>query len=313
LVYHTNSQTQNAGIKEKERKRQGKRHLSFNGTHSNHIAAPVLGSVVIGNATITCRRFPELYRLVRSPGTRSLLYIFTYTEESQLIADAYRTCHGHWIEKAVLSKSIFFESVMYQSFLPQQNFDWRNYDYVITATYKTLTRSLLPKYMPLQTFMHMKEFLKLAHAEEYDVVPFLRDFEEMMPTSIKYHRLAFKVAWDSILLEMGYNQTHIEQLYTMKAFYRNVFIIKPTVLERLVDLMNRALYIAQSNEKIKKQLRADAYYTLGKPEIAMEIFGTNYYQLHPFLFERLPSFFLYSMNVKICTGPSGPCKYNFKG
>ena len=42
----------------------------------------------------------------------------------------------------------------------------------------------------------------------------------------------------------------------------------------------------------------------------MRIFGTKYYQLFPFIFERLPSFFIYVNNYKICSSNTGPCKYN---
>lgn len=250
---------------------------------------------------------------MKTPGTKSILYIITSTNDSQRIADAYIACHGHWIKKAVLPKSVYFENVVYQSFFPQYRAEWSQYDYVITATYKTLTRKLLPRYMPLQTFIHIKEFLKHAKREDYDVIPFLRDFEEMMPTSLKYHHEPFKLAWDALLQELGYNQTYIEGFYNMRAFYRNVFIIKPTILEMLIEFMNRALNVAQSNHRIQALLQENAHYVLGKPYIAKEIFGTYYYQLHPFIFERLPSFFLYSINAKVCTGPSGTCKYNYKG
>ena len=271
------------------------------------------GKQIYENITIPCNSYPELYRLVKTPGTRSILYIISSTNQSQSIANAYKSCHGNWVETVVLPKSVFFENVIYESFFLQTRAEWKQYDYVITATYKTLTRKLLPRYMPLQTFLHMKEFLKLAKEDNYDVIPFLRDFEEMMPTSVKYHTEYFKMAWDSLLQEMGYNHSFIEQFYTMKAFYRNVFIIKPSILEQLMDFMNRALTIARTDPHVSSLLEHDAKYVLGNPNVAKDIFGTRYYQLHPFIFERLPSFFLYSINAKICTGPDGPCKYNYKG
>jgi hypothetical protein len=74
--------------------------------------------------------------------------------------------------------------------------------------------------------------------------------------------------------------------------------------------MNRAIDIAVSNEEIKNLLEKDANYKEGSSDVSMRIFGTPYYQLHPFIFERLPSFYLHSINANICHNKTGPCKYN---
>eukprot|EP00981_Chlorochromonas_danica_P014620 scaffold8452_cov185-Ochromonas_danica.AAC.2 len=135
----------------------------------------------------------------------------------------------------------------------------------------------------------------------------------MMPTSVKYHTENFRIAWDNLLLELGFNQSTIEQHYTMKAFYRNVFIIRPSVLVKLTLFMNKALQVAEKNPRIRNLLRHDAHYVLGSQRVARAVFGTPYYQLHPFIFERLPAFYLNAIGAKICTGPDTPCKYNYKG
>lgn len=241
------------------------------------------------------------------------MYVLTHNNESRAVARTYQTCHESWVHIADLPTTVFFESILYKTFLPRHFHELARYDYVITVTYKTLNRKLLPRYMPVLTFNGIRRMLRIARAHNYDVLPFMRDFEEMMPTSIKYHTENFRIAWDALLRELGFNQTTIEKFYTMKAFYRNVFVIKPTTLAKLTVFMSKALDIAQSNPAIVALLRKDAKYVLGTPQIARSVFGTSYYQLHPFIFERLPAFYLNAIGAKICTGPDTPCKYNYKG
>jgi hypothetical protein len=263
---------------------------------------------------IDCKINSQLTELVSNSPTRSIMYIITHNPVSDQLAMQYRDCYGKsWINVARLPKSIYFESIIYDAFFPRYQSEWESYDYVITATYKTLTRSLLPRYMPLQTFNDVKELLTITKENSYDVLPFFRDFEPMMPTSVKYHTTNFLKAWNLLLVSLGYSVETISQYYDMKAFYRNAFIIKPNVLKGLMKFMQQAYHNAENVPEIKKIMTSDAHYVLGKREIAMEIFNTSYYQLHPFIFERLPAFYLYAHNHTVCTGPDSPCKYNYKG
>jgi hypothetical protein len=75
--------------------------------------------------------------------------------------------------------------------------------------------------------------------------------------------------------------------------------------------MKKAIFIAENNIEIKNLLSKNSFYKEGSKEVSLKIFGTEYYQLFPFVFERLPSFFLHSLlNVSICQFNYGPCKYN---
>ncbi|RYH10768.1 hypothetical protein EON65_39225 [archaeon] len=255
----------------------------------------------------------ELEQLVRAPKTRAIMYIMAHNNESKAIAESYRRCREDWTRVAQIVTTPFFESIVYRSYLPYQASEFAHVDYVILAPYKVFSRKMLPRYMPVLKFNNIRRLLRVARAEDYDVVPFMRDFEEMMPTSVKYHTEAFKFTWNALLQNLGYNMSVIESLYSMKAFYRNAFIIKPKVLVQLMDLMSSAIHTAEDNVFIRSLLRADAKYILGQKDVAMRVFGTPYYQLHPFVFERLPAFFLYASGARICMGPGTPCKYNYNG
>lgn len=102
----------------------------------------------------------------------------------------------------------------------------------------------------------------------------------------------------------------IKQWDEMKPFYRNIYIARPVVLQSLLTFMGRAIAIAETNEQVRSLLQKDSSYKEGKKEVAIAVFGTPYYQLYPFIFERLPAFFLHAEGYRICHDKSGPCQYN---
>jgi hypothetical protein len=69
--------------------------------------------------------------------------------------------------------------------------------------------------------------------------------------------------------------------------------------------MNRAIDIASSDETLQSLLAADSLYD-GNPLVAMKIFNQSNYEMYPFVFERLPAFYLYYMQYKICSTDSSP-------
>lgn len=70
-------------------------------------------------------------------------------------------------------------------------------------------------------------------------------------------------------------------------------------MARLVRLMTRCMDVVDNDKLVTPSFRRDARYQRGNPEVAMQVFGTKFYQMHPFIFERLPAFFLASMNASV--------------
>jgi hypothetical protein len=254
-----------------------------------------------------------LRKIAHTPGTRTIMYIMAHDKTSIDIADEFRHCDTDWMHIMSLPTNMYFESVMYKTFFPQHQHIWSQYDYILTATYKTLHRNLLPRYMPVQSIKDMASLIFVANQSKYDIVPFLRDTEEMMTTSVKYHTIWFLRAWNALLLAMGFEQEIIIKYANIHAFYRNIYIITPKKLQQLMHFMQQAMNIAETNEKVKQLFNKDAHYVLGTVQTAKRVFGTPYYQLHPFIFERLPAFYFYATEAKICLHDSGPCKMNYKG
>lgn len=152
--------------------------------------------------------------------------------------------------------------------------------------------------------------LKVAKEGNWDIVPFLRSGSGNMGFSTYFHKVTFKEAWDGLLQALGYSNDIIRKYDEHKPFFRNVYVVRPSVLEGLVDFMIKAINMAQTDAKIIGLLSKDSHYKEGSEEVATRIFGTKYYQLYPFIFERLPSFYLHALGAKICHDTNGPCQYN---
>jgi hypothetical protein len=132
----------------------------------------------------------------------------------------------------------------------------------------------------------------------------------MMSFCLYWHGKDFGRAWYALLQEMGYSREIIDEYKEIKVFYRNIFIIRSSVLKELMKFMQKAITITLQNKEIYALLAKDSHYKEGNEEVAKRIFGTSYYQLFPFIFERLPAFFLNVNKYKICMDSYGPCKYN---
>lgn len=282
-----------AVVQERIQARQRLRHQSRNATGSHH----------------KCEVNETLEAMVRTPGTRSILYLVAHDSDSEHLARKFSSCKESWIQPVRINSSVFFESVIYRDVFPPYQKEWEDLDYVITATYKTVAKQLhYNKYT--QSLDLIQDSLRIAKEGDFDIVPFLRSGSGTMSFCLYHHGKPFRAAWDALLAELGYSISLIRSLDEMKSFYRNIFIIKPKVLKELMHFMSKAMHIAATNPSVRALLQADARYKEGSEEVSMRIFGTKYYQLYPFIFERLPSFFLHASNAKICAATAGPCPYN---
>lgn len=260
-----------------------------------------------------CTRDLELEKLVSVEGTRAVLYLISHDDASEAMTKSFAACKGDWIKVVRLNGTKFFESSMYRDILPQRRAEWADrskVDYVITATYKTVSKQLHYNKFT-QDLAMIKELLKAARDGDWDIIPFLRSGSGNMSFSSYHHGKGFRQCWDAILKAIGFSNDSIRALDEHKPFYRNIFIIRPAALEMLVDRMCAAMSIAVNDPIVAELLQQDSKYKEGSVEVAQRMFGTSHYQMHPFIFERLPSFFLQVNGSKICHYPhDGPCKYN---
>lgn len=272
----------------------------------------VISAEVSNELSNQCTKDVELESLVLGNGTRTKLYILCHDDESERVAKKFSQCKENWISTVRLNVSIFFETVIYKDLFPQQNVAWDNVDYVVTATYKTVHKLKLHQNIYYkQDSSEIKRMLIIARDGNYDFVPFLRSTTGLLDSILYWHGPTFKVAWDGLLTKMGYSIDTIRKFDQHKPFYRNIFIAKPRVLLKVSELMERAMRLVVEDKEVAKLFEIDAKYVGGKEDVARRVFGTPYYHLHPFIFERLPSFFLHSIGASVCSFSKGPCAYNY--
>jgi hypothetical protein len=277
---------------------------------------------ISSSSAIDSKYFPYVYhdfspananKLFQKENTKIMLFIISHNNETESLVKQYLQSFSSeknsWIYSTQITSSVFFESIVYQTVFPFFEKEYLSKEYVITATYKTLTRSLhYNSYQ--QTINQILDMLIIAKQGSYDILPFLRSGSGLISFCTYWHGNNFKIAWYELLQGLGYPTEVIQKYEEIKPFYRNIFIIKPLVLKDLQLFMLKAIQLVKQRKDIYQLLSKDSNYKEGKEEVALRIFGTKYYQLFPFIFERLPSFFIAVNNYKICADTIGPCKYN---
>ena len=246
-----------------------------------------------------CEKDDELEALVTTSPTRTINFIISHDDGSTHVADAYGKCRD-WIYNVKFGASKFFESEIY-NYLLERPKQLLSYDYIMISTYKTIE----------MVASELKGYLKYAKQESYDCIPFLRSHAGFTDQFRHRHGTVIIKAWDLLLQKLGYSLTVIREFDKVKPFYRSTFLIKPDVLLKLSAMMQNAMTLTNKDNVLKTAFSQDAKYVNGSEEQAMKSFGTRYYQYHPFIFERLPVFFLYMLGVKVCIDqPTGPCVAN---
>lgn len=260
-----------------------------------------------------CLMDSELANLMLAQGNSSArMFIIGHSNDAINIAKGYAHCKEHYMKILPIPSTVFFESIVYENLLLDQlRTVAPPVSYFIIGTYKTVGKSLAYNSYT-QSLTNVRVLLRHAALRpDYDIIPFLRSGSAFLPFALYFHGPPFQASWDKLLLAMGYDLPVIRGFDQSKQiFFRNIFIIKTSRLEALCAFMSKAMDVAKNNAEVAQLLSKDSKYKEGDVKVAMKIFGTDYYQLHPFLFERLPAFFAYASGWKVCQESSGPCKYN---
>jgi hypothetical protein len=114
---------------------------------------------------------------------------------------------------------------------------------------------------------------------------------------------------------IGYDISRIREFDKAKPFFRNIFIIKPQILLEISKFIEKAMKVITSDSNLSllfKVKRTSSSKDKRKKLFDASLNPMKYDYLHSFIFERLPSFFLYNMNnAKVCINEaSGPCVAN---
>jgi hypothetical protein len=225
------------------------------------------------------------------PNVKFILYVISHDDKSFQLASDWSKCMP-WAKVINITSTIFFESIIYQQNLPMLEEEWIQYDFIGIATYKSVQHFTIEK-------LKMSLELLSSSANIYDVIPLMLSGEYLLEQGIKGHTKEFKFVWETFLHTYGYDYNRIEQLYHIEAFWRNTFLIKKIWLQKLILSMNKAMNIALYQHSINQLLHRHVLYNEQKKDIAKKIFQHENYAWFPFIFERLPCFFLHEQNAKI--------------
>lgn len=250
-----------------------------------------------------CIQDQELETLVHTEGTRTIMFMYYHNNQTQLIARRYAYCKD-WIFPVMLFKSPYMESQVYRDlFRPVNLTKWsKEADFIITCTYKHALdeKEIKAGAVNLLTPTHVKYLIHTAVANATDLLPLeMRPLAFLTKSLFNSHGLDAIKAWNILLLKMGYTVDDLDSCNQIYAFWRSAYLVRPRVLQALTQNMTAAMDLVDNNKKINTAFKRNAKYTKGDPVVAMQVFGTAYYQMHPFVFERLPAFFLVMMNANV--------------
>lgn len=259
-------------------------HESAKARKAALLEEPWLGSVANCNENAK-------YQHVAPRNVKFLLYVIYHDATSERAARIWCECRP-WARPIFITSTKFFESIVYKENLPSLAKEWESFDYVGLATYRSV------KELPMDKLV---SHLRLAICC-YEVVPLLNGHRRLLEQAIAGHNAQFSVVWEAILSSLGYNSMTIQKYNDVETFWRNSFITTPKRLHDLVNFMNQAIHVTLSNKTLSNILEQDARYLEPRSKrITQRIFGTDYYQWHPFIFERLPVFFFHAQNISIYT------------
>lgn len=225
------------------------------------------------------------------PGVKFVLYIISHDDKSFEIATQYSKCKP-WARVVRIPTSVFMESAIYGETLMSRKEEWQGVDFVGISTYRSL------KFAPLDK---LKLLLEVATLHPYDVAPLYSTGEYLMNQAIAGHTVEFAQRWNAVLQAQGYTESEIRAQDRAEVFLRNSMLIRPQWLSKLAQQMTTAMNIIQTNETLRAAFATDAHYREAKyrKKTAEKVFQTKYYQWHPFVFERLPVFYLHHYNASV--------------
>jgi hypothetical protein len=254
----------------------------------------------------------QLARNVTATSTPTfLVYVVAHDNESMAVAEVF--CSNHFWAKPVRINHTtkIFESISFSEIFSFRYNEWKNLDYVGMMSYKVAADAVGKS---VSTVGDVSKLIASASSAGYDVIPFVRHQSNMYKEAVTCHRKPFTSAWYALLQELGFSDTLIDHYnQQVVAFYRNSFVCRPVYMKMLSIIMTQAVLLATMNPRLMSMFEVNSNYG-GPVDIAMKVFQKNYYELHPFIFERLPVFLLSVMRAKVCISgrnPNAICPTNY--
>lgn len=212
-------------------------------------------------------------------------------------------------EPIFLKPSPYMESSVYPLLDTQDYKDkWKNEDYVGIVTYSILDK--LGTFKKQKVDIDWVNIITQAKEKEVDAIGILcLDFkkgEERAPLTLIegamfHHGLNFYRAWRDLLLKMDYTMEQIDDNPNRSGFFCNWWVSRPAILTEYVGFIKKAMKTIEESPELTAAFYKNAHYGKGNTteEQKRALFGENYYTMHPFIFERILSLYLFYKPYKV--------------
>lgn len=247
-------------------------------------------------------------------GPKILLYVVSHSDSSFAKAQEYVEELAE-SQKSIVARAVkvrddspFFESQIFDH-IDEEN-EYANYDWIGVITYS------FPSKFGTAHAPNIELEVRRGVVAEADVVSLfnLRFYKPRVerivsfPESVAMQHGPF--LWMCIYLIfkiLGFNEEAILDK-TIEGFFSNWWLAKSNVMRDYVKFFKQTKKLVLTHPQISKYIKEDSYYKghgnkkTVPDEKLIATFGEAKYQLHPFLFERLPSFYLNLKKYKCFAG-----------
>jgi hypothetical protein len=131
----------------------------------------------------------------------------------------------------------------------------------------------------------------VAAGSRADVLALLAPGETLRRQAQMTHGAHFVSVFHQTLRQLQLTEQQIIEADQLDMFFCNYWLARPAWLLRYLSFLSAAIDVMTNDAQLQQLLRGDARYREGSQAVAMQVFGTPYYQYHPFICERLPVVF----------------------
>jgi hypothetical protein len=154
---------------------------------------------------------------------------------------------------------------------------WRMHPNIANHSIKEFT----PEQFETELYKHRPDVMSFQCHMQHDPISYANNFH---PNFSKY--------FEEIMIRIGYRW---KPTVFQDVFYCNYFVAKSSIYEKYVKEM---LIPAMEVMKIMPELLNNSKYPKPLPDTLKKSFGINHYPYHPFICERMFSFFAHLNNLK---------------
>lgn len=233
-----------------------------------------------------------------------VVYVLCYDDTSAAAAQA-AYANYPWARVVTLpdnpQTNRFMEGAAFLTTLPERRAEWESADFVGTLSWKAAEKievSLLDKVVN-GVVASMD-----TQAGSTDVIALLPSSEALVRQALQCHPRFLEV-WVPLLMHMGHSAQDAVST-NIPSFFCNYWLARPQWTARFLEFYAAAVHTLNTLHSIQEPLWSDAQYCTHLPlHRQYEVFGRPYITYHPFVCERLASFFFWKEGAVITLAPLG--------